>query len=114
MQLTIVVTAYASLLWAVSAFAAAEPPPPDSGVLIEAEAFAQHGGWVVDPQFMDQMGSPFLLAHGLGVPVADAVTTVEFPAGGDYRVWVRTRDWVAPWQAPACWASSRCWCRANR
>ena len=49
---------------------------------------------------MDQMGSPYLLAHGLGVPVKDAVTTAKFPSPGTYRVWVRTRDWVAPWKAP--------------
>lgn len=68
-------------------------------VLLEAEQFAQTGGWVVDQQFMDQMGSPFLLAHGLGVPVRDAVTTAKFPSPGKYRVWVRTRDWVALWKA---------------
>ncbi len=49
---------------------------------------------------MEQMGSPYLLAHGLGVPVQDAVTTAKFPVAGTYRVWVRTRDWVAPWKAP--------------
>jgi len=64
-------------------------------VLIEAEGFEDPGGWVVDQQFMDQMGSPFLLAHGLGVPVQDAVTSVTLPAPGLYRVWVRTRDWAA-------------------
>ena len=68
-------------------------------MLVEAEGFAQPGGWVVDPQFMDQMGSPYLLAHGLGRPVADAVTEVTFPAEGTYRVWVRTKDWVAQWGA---------------
>ena len=69
-------------------------------VFLEAEQFADHGGWDLDQQFMDQMGSPYLLAHGLGVPVKDAVTTVGFPSSGSYRVWVRTRDWVAPWKAP--------------
>jgi len=69
-------------------------------VLLEAEAFADRGGWVIDQQAMDVMGSPYLLAHGLGVPVADAVTTAEMPKAGTYRVWVRARDWVAPWQAP--------------
>jgi hypothetical protein len=73
---------------------------PSHTVLVEAEHFSDFGGWVHDPQFMDQMGSPFMLAHGLGVPVADATTTVEFPAAGTYRVWVRTRDWVATWNAP--------------
>ena len=43
-------------------------------VLIEAESFSNTGGWVVDPQFVEQMGSPYHLAHGLGKPVADAVT----------------------------------------
>ena len=66
--------------------------------LLEAESFDQLGGWVVDQQFMDQMGSPFLLAHGLGDPVPDAVTTVHLPSAGRYHVWVRTRDWVAPWK----------------
>jgi len=70
-------------------------------VLVEAESFENLGGWVVDQQFMDQMGSPFLLAHGLGEPVKDAITKVQFPAAGRYRVWVRTRNWVAPWKAPA-------------
>jgi hypothetical protein len=71
-----------------------------SHVLLEAEGFSDPGGWDIDQQSMDQMGSPYLLAHGLGVPVRDAVTTVAFPAPGNYRVWVRTRDWVAPWKAP--------------
>ena len=69
-------------------------------VLVESEGFDNTGGWVVDQQFADQMGSPFLLAHGMGEPVKDATTKVKFPAAGDYRVWLRTRDWVAPWKAP--------------
>lgn len=69
-----------------------------NGILVEAERFDEYGGWVNDQQFMDQMGSPFLLAHGLGVPVNDAVATVAFGEAGRYRVWVRTRDWVAPWK----------------
>jgi len=67
-------------------------------LLLEAERFAQPGGWVLDQQFMDQMGSPYLLAHGLGRPVADAVTPVSFPGTGTYRVWVRTYDWISPWR----------------
>lgn len=68
-------------------------------VLVEAESFQFTGGWVLDQQFMDQMGSPFLLAHGMGTPVADARTEVAIAAAGSYRVWVRTRDWVAAWNA---------------
>ena len=36
---------------------------------IEAENFVDKGGWVLDNQSMEQMGSPYLLAHGLGIPV---------------------------------------------
>ena len=73
---------------------------PAGLVLLECEQFADPGGWDIDQQSMDQMGSPYLLAHGLGVPVRDAVTTANFPAPGKFHVWVRTRDWVAPWNAP--------------
>ena len=67
-------------------------------VLIEAESFDDWGGWVNDTQFMDQMGSPYLLAHGMGKPVADAKT--KFVAkGGKSGVWVRTKNWTAPWHS---------------
>jgi hypothetical protein len=69
-------------------------------VLVEAESFEQHGGWQLDTQFIHIMGSPYLIAHGLGRPVEDATTVVEFPSTGTYRVFVRTKDWVAPWGAP--------------
>lgn len=65
-------------------------------LLIEAESFTDLGGWVVDQQAMDAMGSPFLLAHGLGEPVAPARTTIAVPAAGAWRLWVRTRDWAPP------------------
>ncbi len=70
-----------------------------STILIEAESFKNLGGWVIDNQAMDQMGSPFLLAHGLGNPVKDAETLIKVENSGEYVVWVRTRDWVAPWNA---------------
>ncbi|MGB1930767.1 MAG: hypothetical protein ACPHO8_15780 [Mariniblastus sp.] len=69
-------------------------------LLVEAESFSEPGGWKLDTQFIHEMGSPYLLAHGLGKPVADAKTTVDFPATGSYTVWVRTKDWVARWKAP--------------
>ncbi len=68
-------------------------------VLVEAESFSGHGGWKLDTQFIDTMGSPYLLAHGLGRPVKDATTTIEVPSTGTYRVFVRTIDWVARWDA---------------
>lgn len=68
-------------------------------VLVEAESFTNHGGWVLDTQFIDNMGSPYLLAHGMGQPLPDATTDVKFPSAGEYRVFVRTKDWVARWDA---------------
>ena len=68
-------------------------------VLVEAESFWNHGGWSLDTQFIDTMGSPYLLAHGLGRKVDDASTTIEVPSTGTYRVFVRTMDWVARWKA---------------
>ena len=73
----------------------AAAPARAASLLVEAEAFADRGGWSLDAQFVDIMGSPYLLAHGLGTPVADAETTVTLPAANaTWRVWVRTRDWT--------------------
>jgi len=70
-----------------------------STVLVEAESFKDPGGWVLDTQFIHSMGSPYLMAHGMGEPVKDATTTVKFPAAGTYHVFVRTLDWVAKYNA---------------
>lgn len=67
------------------------------GVLIEAESFADKGGWSVDQQFTFEMGSPYLIAHGLGNPVADAVTSVQFPQKGKYHIYVRTYNTGGRW-----------------
>jgi len=68
-------------------------------VFVECESFENKGGWVVDPQFVEQMGSPYLMAHGLGEPVENATTSIQLPSGGSYHVWVRTTDW-----APGSWS----------
>ncbi len=65
--------------------------------LLEAESFANKGGWVVDQQFMDLMGSPYLMAHGLGSPVKDASTGITLPEAGTYYIYVRTYNWTSPW-----------------
>ena len=88
LQLTALLLAF---LWTETVLA-------NDAVLLEAESFKDIGGWVIDQQFMDEMGSPFLLAHGLGQPVKDAKTEVVFKSTGHYHIWVRTRDWVAPWK----------------
>ena len=67
-------------------------------LFVEAESFTHKGGWVVDQQFMDQMGSSYLLAHGMGESVEDAWTEVAFPQKGVYYVYVRTYNWTSPWK----------------
>jgi hypothetical protein len=61
---------------------------------LEAESFRSSGGWSRDTQHVDLMGSTYLLATGLGRPVEDAVTRVQIPRPGDYRLHVRCRDWL--------------------
>ena len=47
------------------------------------------------------MGSPYLLAHGLGKPVRNASTEIKVPSRGKYYVWARTRNWApGNWEAP--------------
>ena len=72
---------------------------PHEVIFIEAESFSDPGGWVIDQQAMDIMGSPYILAHGLGTPVKDAETIIDLVSEADYRIWVRTRDWAATWNA---------------
>src|SRR5262245_29833372 len=77
----------------LAASAHAEP------IFVEAETFENLGGWSLDTAFTHVVGSPYLLAHGLGQPVADATTKIHVPSAGKYRIWMRTKDWVAPWKA---------------
>ena len=50
-----------------------------SGILVEAASFAELGGWKLDTQHYQQMGGCYLLAHGMGRPVANAGTAVKIP-----------------------------------
>lgn len=81
----------------VCAHGAASAAPKGDGILVEAESFASKGGWSVDQQFTFEMGSPYLIAHGMGRPVGDASTEVTLPAAGRYHVYVRTYNWTSPW-----------------
>lgn len=78
------------LLWAFT-FASAK------SILIEAESFIDKGGWQIDQQFMHTMGSPYLIAHGLGIPVENAKTKVEIKKSGTYHIYARTFNWTSPW-----------------
>ena len=84
-----------TIVLGITTIAVAQAPAGDHSVLwLEAEQFADKGGWVVDPQFMDLMGSPYLLANAMGKPVNDALARVTVPRAARYRLWVRCRDWL--------------------
>ena len=40
--------------------------------MVLATTFADRGDWTVEQQFVLQMGSSYLLAHGIGTPLAKA------------------------------------------
>lgn len=69
----------------------------ENSVLLLASMFDERGGWTADQQFIDLMGSTYLLAHGLGIRVEDASTEMEIPSDGEYNVFVRTRNWTKYW-----------------
>ena len=58
-------------------FGANKAAATSSGILVEAATFTQLGGWKLDTQHYQQMGGCYLLAHGVGKPVANARTTVR-------------------------------------
>lgn len=66
-------------------------------IFIEAESFKDLGGWVIDQQSMETIHSSYIMAHGMGIPVKDAVTSFEVLETDIYHVWVLTRDWTAVW-----------------
>ena len=66
-------------------------------IWVEAENFTNKGGWNVDQQFTFEMGSPYLIAHGMGRCVEDATTEIEFTEAGTYHVYVRCYNWTSPW-----------------
>lgn len=69
----------------------------EQDIWLEAESMSDCGGWVVDQQSMMQMGSPYLMAHGMGRAVEDASTDITLKKSAKYRMWVRTRDWTRRW-----------------
>jgi FAD dependent oxidoreductase/F5/8 type C domain len=91
----------------LSTSAAAESPPdiPSPGlkvapekqyIWLETELFPEKGGWSVDSQFFETMGSAYLLATGLGSPVPDARTPFHVDRDGRYALWMRTKNWLPP------------------
>ena len=63
-------------------------------IWIDAEDFADYGGWSLDTQFVHLMGSGYLIATGIGKPVKDATVAIEIPNASRYRLWVRAKNWL--------------------
>ena len=76
-------------------------------ITLECERFKDTGGWSIDSQFRLEMGSTYLLAHGMGVPVADAKTTFEAKAAGEYTLYARTRNWTLNQAVKHGWPKDR-------
>ncbi len=70
----------------------------ENSVMALATRFDDRGDWTVEQQFMLQMGSSYLLAHGIGTPLPkDAKTIISVPSDGDYTLFVRTKNWTKYW-----------------
>lgn len=67
-------------------------------IFLESETFRELGGWTVDTQSYEALGSFYLLAHGIGKPVRDAVTEFRTEERMLWHVHARTRDWTAVWK----------------
>lgn len=68
-----------------------------NGIYVQSGTFEQKGGWIVETQSVRQIGGAYLMAHGYGVPVGDAVTHFDVRDASEYEVFVRTRNWVEEW-----------------
>ena len=62
-------------------------------IIVEAVRFDDPGGWTIDTSCMESTRTPFLMAHGMGIPVADATTAVRvLPSEEDYIRHLRMFD----------------------
>lgn len=60
---------------------------------IDALEFENYGGFLPETQFVREMGQGYLLADSVGIPVAPAVTKFRVDECGNYRIFVRTKNW---------------------
>ncbi len=69
-------------------------------IWIDAAEFENKGGWKKESQFVRSVGASYLIGIKTpGVPVEDATTTFTVNAEGNYRFFVRTKNWKFP-EAP--------------
>ncbi len=69
-----------------------------NGVFIEAGSFDEFGGWILDTQFIEIMGSTYLMAHGLGKPVHSSGYWGTWAwEGGYYRHPINDLEYIRDW-----------------
>lgn len=69
-------------------------------IWIDATEFQNKGGWKKESQFVRSVGSSYLIGlETPGVPVENATTSFYIEEEGNYRFFVRTKNWKFP-EAP--------------
>lgn len=63
-------------------------------IWIDAAEFENYGGFILETQFVREMGQAYLMSNGVGEPVAPASTTFNIADDGYYRVHIRTKNWL--------------------
>ena len=62
-------------------------------IWIDAVDFDDYGGFVLETQFIREMGQPYLMANGVGEPVEPASVSFNVENCGAYRFYIRTKNW---------------------
>ena len=62
-------------------------------IWIDAVDFDHYGGFLLETQFVREMGQPYLMANGVGAPVLPASVTFHVKENGTYRLFIRTKNW---------------------
>lgn len=64
-------------------------------IWIDAVEFNDYGGFILETQFVREMGQAYLMANGAGESVNPATTAFVTSEDGYYRIYVRTKNWIS-------------------
>ena len=62
-------------------------------IWLDATDFSERGGFVLETQFVCEMGQAYLMADGVGEPVMPASVKFTVNEGGKYRFFARVKNW---------------------
>ena len=62
-------------------------------IFIDAVDFDDYGGFILETQFVREMGQPYLMANGVGEEVKPASVEFSVKESGMYRFFIRTKNW---------------------